>query len=150
MVLYPSDALYVFLIFLSPIAVALIFWCRMSSRLSHGDWQFCSQKLWALKIQTYYCDYHHALHPLSASAPQPPTSQGHDVSPQKVNFTSHFKQCMLATHNELKEYFRLPQEDFDICNPLAWWAGCCSQFPNLSHFACDVFRIPGTTFFLAL
>ena len=56
---------------------------------------------------------------------------------------------MPATHNELKEYFRLPQEDFDTCNSLARWAGHCSQFPNLFHFAHDVLGIPGTTFFLA-
>ena len=57
---------------------------------------------------------------------------------------------MPATHNELEEYFQLPQEDFDTCNPLAWWAGHCSQFPNLSRFACDVLRIPGTTHSLTL
>ena len=98
----------------------------------------------------YYRDYHRVLCPLPASAPQPSTSQGHDTSPQKVNFTSRFKQRMPATHNELEEYFRLPQEDFDTCNPLAWWAGRRSQFPNLSRFARDVLGIPGTTHSLTL
>ena len=57
---------------------------------------------------------------------------------------------MPATHNELEEYFWLPQEDFDTCNPLAWWAGRRSQFPNLSRFAHDVLGIPGTTHSLTL
>ena len=50
MVLYPPDASCVPLIFLSAIEMVLIFWCRMSSGLLHGDWQFCSQKPWPLKI----------------------------------------------------------------------------------------------------
>ena len=55
MVLYPPDALCVPLIFLSAIAMALIFWCRMSSGLSHGDQQFCNQKPWPSKIWAQQC-----------------------------------------------------------------------------------------------
>ena len=45
--------------------------------------------------------------------------------------------------NELEEFFSLPQEDFETCDPLQWWARRRSQFPNLSHFARDILSIPG-------
>jgi hypothetical protein len=46
--------------------------------------------------------------------------------------------------DELEEYFKLPREDFDTCQPLQWWVGWQSQFPSLYCLACDVFSIPGT------
>ena len=45
--------------------------------------------------------------------------------------------------NELDEFYKLPQEDFDLCKPLEWWLGRRSQFPNLYCLACDLFSIPG-------
>ena len=45
--------------------------------------------------------------------------------------------------NELEEFFLLLQEDFETCDPLQWWVGRCSQFPNLSHFARDILSMPG-------
>jgi len=29
------------------------------------------------------------------------------------------------------------------CDPLQWWAGRRSQFPNLSRFARDILSMPG-------
>ena len=52
-------------------------------------------------------------------------------SPHKVDFTARYKQRPRATVNELEE-FLLPQEDFETCNPLSWWAGRRSQFRNVS------------------
>jgi hypothetical protein len=46
-------------------------------------------------------------------------------------------------NDKLKEFYRLPQEDFDTCDPIRWWAGYCLQFPNLSHLAHDILAIPG-------
>lgn len=46
--------------------------------------------------------------------------------------------------DELEQFFSLPQEDFDTCDPLAWWAGRRSQFPDLSRFARDVLGISGS------
>ena len=40
--------------------------------------------------------------------------------------------------DELEEFYKLPQEDFDTCDPIQWWSGCCSQFPNLSHLEKDI------------
>ena len=65
------------------------------------------------------------------------------TSPQKVNFTAQYRQRPRATVNELEEFFSLPQEDFETCDPLQWWAGHRSQFPNLSHFSRDILSIPG-------
>src|ERR1700678_4401247 len=39
------------------------------------------------------------------------------------------KDCVVV--NELDEYFKLPREDFDTCEPLNWWRGRRSQFPTL-------------------
>jgi len=46
-------------------------------------------------------------------------------------------------NDELKEFYRLPQEDFDMCDPICWWVGCCLQFPNLSCLAHNILAIPG-------
>ena len=45
--------------------------------------------------------------------------------------------------NELDEYFKLPREDFGLCEPLNWWRGRRSQFPRLYQLVIDIFSIPG-------
>jgi hypothetical protein len=55
--------------------------------------------------------------------------------PQKVDFTARYKQTHYWVSNELEEYFKLGQEDFDTCQPLDWWLGRHAQFPNLHHLA---------------
>lgn len=95
--------------------------------------------------QRYQSDYHRSPRPLpSTTTSQLVTAGQSNASPQKVNFTSRYKQRTPATRNELEEFFKLPQEDFDTCNPLKWWAGRVAQFPNLSKFARDLFGAPGT------
>ena len=37
----------------------------------------------------------------------------------------------------------LPHEDFDTCDPVSWWVGRRSQFPDLFVFARDLLAIPG-------
>jgi hAT family C-terminal dimerisation region len=64
-------------------------------------------------------------------------------SPQKVNFTSRYQKKERVVINELDEYFKLPQEDFDTCEPLSWWRGRRSQFPRLYRLVIDIFSIPG-------
>ncbi len=46
-----------------------------------------------------------------------------DGSPSKVSFTSKYKKKEQQKCNELEEYFKLPQEDFDSCKPFQWWVG---------------------------
>jgi hypothetical protein len=66
-----------------------------------------------------------------------------DDSPSKVNFTSRYKKKDSLLRDELEEYFKLPCEDFDACQPLQWWVGRQTQFPNLYHLARDLITIPG-------
>ncbi|KAH9001952.1 hypothetical protein EDB83DRAFT_2423233 [Lactarius deliciosus] len=52
-------------------------------------------------------------------------------SPQKVDFTARYKRTNRRVSDELEEYFKLGQEDFETCRPLDWWLGRRAQFPNL-------------------
>jgi len=45
-----------------------------------------------------------------------------DGSPQK-SFTAWYRQKEKYSTNELEEYFKLPAEDFETCNPIQWWVG---------------------------
>ncbi|KIL67184.1 hypothetical protein M378DRAFT_74162, partial [Amanita muscaria Koide BX008] len=64
-------------------------------------------------------------------------------SPQKVNFTARYRKQASTRRDQLEEYFVLPREDFDTCNPISWWVGRRSQFPDLFFFARDLLAIPG-------
>src|SRR5882724_9349711 len=41
-------------------------------------------------------------------------------SPQK-NFVSHFQHHQHVVIDELEQFWALPQDDFDTCNPIHWW-----------------------------
>ena len=58
---------------------------------------------------------------LARSTPGP-TTPPIDGSPQK-SFTARYRRKERNPHNELEEYFKLPAEDFDVCNPNHWWMG---------------------------
>jgi hypothetical protein len=77
--------------------------------------------------------------------PKAPTTapQQSSSSPQKVNFTAWYKQWSRTDIDELEEFWKLPQEDFENCDPVQWWAGRQAQFSGLSWFARDIFTIPG-------
>jgi hypothetical protein len=75
----------------------------------------------------------------SASVQSVPIVAG---SPQK-SFMARYRRKEKASINELEEYFKLPAEDFDACNPIHWWIGRRAQFPNLFCMARDVLCIPG-------
>ena len=63
-------------------------------------------------------------------------------SPKK-SFTDRYRKKGKAVIDELSEYFKLPTEDFERCNPIQWWVGRRAQFPNLFRLACDILCIPG-------
>ncbi|KIM78646.1 hypothetical protein PILCRDRAFT_55234, partial [Piloderma croceum F 1598] len=53
-----------------------------------------------------------------------------------ISLKSHLelaKECLTAHINELEEFWKLPQEDFENCDPVQWWAGRRAQFPSLSR-----------------
>jgi len=79
---------------------------------------------------------------LSATTPLSSiTSSSSSGSPQK-NFTARF-QCKRTPTDELTEFWNLPQEDFETCDPLQWWHGRRAQFPQLYRLVRDIFSIPG-------
>jgi hypothetical protein len=75
----------------------------------------------------------------TSSVPTLPPLAG---SPQK-SFTARYRRKGKSATNELEEYFKLPVEDFDTCNPIHWWVGRRAQFPNLFCLARDILCIPG-------
>jgi hypothetical protein len=93
------------------------------------------------QLWQYYQDNYAAQVPVPISQPHIATTSSD--SPQKVNFTAQYKKWPSVMNDELEESYRLPQEDFDTCNPIHWWVGRHSQFPNLSRLARDILTIPG-------
>jgi hypothetical protein len=77
--------------------------------------------------------------PSTSSVRSAPVMAG---SPQK-SFTARYRRKEKTYINELDEYFKLPAEDFDACNPIHWWIGRRPQFPNLYCMARDILCIPG-------
>ena len=94
-------------------------------------------------LQCYQEQYMEDIPTLVPFRPAVTSTSTPSASPQKVNFTARYKQWPRPVTNELSDYFKLAQEDFDACNPLVWWAGRQSQFPNLSQFARDLLSMPG-------
>jgi hypothetical protein len=93
------------------------------------------------RLRQYYQDKY--VTPIPAPAAQPAVTEIPSGSPQKVNFTARYKKRPSTLKDELEEFHKLPQEDFEICDPIKWWAGRRSQFPNLSRLARDILAIPG-------
>ena len=109
-----------------------------------GDPLLVSQ-LELVKGQLSQCYQEQYMQDIPAPVPYRPavtSTSMSSTSPQKVNFTAHYKQQPRPVADELSDYFQLPQEDFDACNPLAWWAGRQFQFLNLSWFARDLLSMP--------
>jgi hypothetical protein len=97
------------------------------------------------KLEEHYCAHYANSTPPRDS--RPASSQTivipAPLSPQKVDFTSRYRKTQRAYLDELEEYFKLPQEDFLVCNPIKWWVGHRAQFSNLSQLAHDILSIPG-------
>ena len=90
--------------------------------------------------QFFLENYAKATSPLSTIQPVFTDISG---SLQRVNFTAQYKKHPLSLRDELEEFYTLPPEYFDPCDPIQWWSGHCSQFLNMSHLAQIVLAIPG-------
>lgn len=101
-------------------------------------------------LQEYFEDHYANKHAAPLQIPSHPMamSTAPPHSPHK-DFTARFQRKDKAVVSELEEYFKLPQEDFQTCNPIHWWTGRRAQFPNLFWLAHDLLSIPGMGFFLA-
>jgi hypothetical protein len=101
-------------------------------------------------LQEYFEDHYadkHVTPSSSQTRSHPPAlSNAPPHSPHK-DFTARFQRKDKAVINELEEYFKLPQEDFATCNPIHWWMGRRTQFPNLFWLARDLLAIPGMDIF---
>ena len=96
----------------------------------------------------------YARDPTTNSAPTPSESTSSstslasaNTSPSKLRLGARYKKRKLTVRDELEEYFSLPLEDFETCDPIEWWMGRKARFPNLYRLACDVLSIPGTCYF---
>ena len=94
----------------------------------------------------FHENYAHAAISTQTTPPSvpPPSVQTPPTvgSPQK-SFTARYRRKEKVSINELEEFFKLPAEDFDVCNPIHWWMGRRAQFPNLFRLARDILSIPG-------
>ena len=97
-----------------------------------------------MNLFSYFEENYATPHSATPSSPPPTVVQAlpMDGSPQK-SFTARYHRKEKYSTNELEEYFKLPAEDFDTCNPIQWWVGRRSQFPRLFRLACDILCIPG-------
>lgn len=86
-----------------------------------------------------YAGKHDTVH---AAPPPTATSSRVKGSPQK-DFTARYRLSQRAVVDELAEYYKLRREDFETCDPVQWWVGRRSQFPNLFCLARDIMTIPG-------
>jgi hAT family C-terminal dimerisation region len=78
---------------------------------------------------------------LSVTSEPTLTASNPNSSPQK-NHTARYHRKRAAV-DELTEFWNMPQEDFETCNPIKWWHQRRVQFPNLYRLAHDIFSIPG-------
>jgi hypothetical protein len=92
--------------------------------------------------ERHYADKHPVPSQVTCSPGQSVDTLAPPRSPQK-NFISRFQRKAKVNINELDEFFKLPQEDFEACNPIQWWFGRRAQFPNLFWLARDILCIPG-------
>jgi hypothetical protein len=81
-------------------------------------------------------------------APQPSVPQPSSDSPLKVNFTARYKQRSRTEIDDLEEFWKLPQEDFENCDMIQWLVGRQEQFGGLSRFSRNIFTIPGELGFI--
>ena len=93
------------------------------------------------QLHQFYLD-NYAKMPTPPPAIQPIVTET-SGSPQKVNFTAQYKKHPSTVKDGLEEFYKLLQEDFDTCDPIQWWSGRCSQFPNLSRLAWEILAMPG-------
>lgn len=98
------------------------------------------------RLQHYYDTLYASSAPVDVPSFSTPSSQ-EPGSPSKVNFTARYRKKSRTTKNELEDYFKLQQEDFDSCDPIQWWYARREQFPNLYRLARDIFSIPGKPFY---
>lgn len=91
----------------------------------------------------HYRDYT-SQHTPAEPRPTQVASSSRNRSALKVDFTARYSTKDVVDRDEIEEYFNVAWEkDWELCNPLEWWVGHCTQFPNLFKLARDILTIPG-------
>ncbi len=98
------------------------------------------------ELKTYFADhYKDKVSPPSREGSSTSISSQGTHSRGKFDFTSRYKQRDRPPSDELEEFWRLEPQDFDTCNPIAWWYNHRQQFPNLYRLALDILSTPGAS-----
>jgi hypothetical protein len=92
-------------------------------------------------LHSYWSKNYKVMQPVSDPAVPSPTAPIGSLP--KFSFTARYHKTRTTTADELEEYFKLPPEDFELCDPIKWWVGRRAQFPSLSRLALDILSIPG-------
>jgi hypothetical protein len=102
-------------------------------------------------LQDYYqINYANRNTTSTTTAAAPTASSSSSTEPAStVDFVARYKVSRVYI-NELEEYFKIPREDFNSCDPIKWWVSRRAQFPNVYMLACDVLSIPGEFFFFSV
>lgn len=120
-----------------------------SLKTDYADDQMLSEHLENSKSKLFDYfnkNYAHVAISTPPSVPSPSLVQTPPLGSPTKSFTARYRTKEKAAVNELEEYFKLPAEDFDACNPIHWWMGRRAQFPNLFCLARDILSIPGKLF----
>ena len=59
----------------------------------------------------------------SVNSPSPSVQPEPIVGSPQKSFMAQYYRNEQPSVNELEEYLKLPDEDFDVCNPIHWWMG---------------------------
>lgn len=80
-----------------------------------------------------------ALEPASnAPSAQAPAATG------RISFVARYATQVQRSVDEVDEFFRLPQEDWEPTDPIQWWHARLKIFPRLARMALDILSIPGS------
>ncbi|KAF5372628.1 hypothetical protein D9758_005262 [Tetrapyrgos nigripes] len=66
-----------------------------------------------------------------------------DIDDENYSDSGSASSTDYAVRDELTEFWKLPPEDSENCDPITWWAGHKAMYPNLYRLALDIFSMKG-------
>lgn len=76
-----------------------------------------------LQDEYFNKNYAHVAISTPPSVPSPSIQTPPTVGSPQKSFTAQYRRKEKLSINKFEEYFKLPAEDFDACNPIHWWMG---------------------------
>ncbi|KAF8801336.1 hypothetical protein BYT27DRAFT_7017450, partial [Phlegmacium glaucopus] len=94
-------------------------------KIDYADDPMFSEHLDQSKSNLFNYFHNNYTHIVSTppSVPSPSIQTQSAVGSPQKSFTAQYRRKEKPSINELEEYFKLPAEDFDACNPIHWWMG---------------------------